>query len=66
MGRNPDWHAQIRARGLCILCRRPMRDDDPHLAHRECYREQYRGRRCAEIRTAPPALDEQLNAKGVA
>jgi len=56
MGSNPDYFAQIRARGLCYICRRLMADDDPRLAHRECYHEQWRGRRVADIRQAPPVL----------
>jgi len=56
--KNPEWHAQIRARGLCYICRRPMGDDRPQLAHTECYRETNRGRRCRDIRQNPPTLKE--------
>lgn len=50
MGRNPDWFRQQRARGVCYLCRRPMADTDPRLAHAACYRLQWRGWTVAAIR----------------
>jgi len=54
MGTNPEWYAQQRARGLCWICRRPMRDDDPRYAHGSCAREQHTGRRVADIRAQQP------------
>ena len=64
MGSNPEWFAQIRARGLCHLCRRPMPDDNPRLAHRECYHLQWRGWSFAEIRHNPPLLT-QINRESL-
>jgi hypothetical protein len=59
MGRNPDWFDKMRARGICYICRRPMRDDDPRRQHRECEREITAGRRYAEVRQSPPALADR-------
>lgn len=56
MGRNPEWFAQVRARGVCYICRRMMDDADPRSAHAECHREARRGRSYADIRLAPPRL----------
>lgn len=58
MGANPHWFDQIRARGLCYICRRPMADDDPRRYHTECGIEAGRGRRrrYADIRRVPPPL----------
>jgi len=56
MASNPEYFAQVRARGLCWICRRPMRDDDPRLAHYECGRAQDQGRTVADVRAQPPAL----------
>lgn len=50
MGKNPDYYSQIRACGVCSLCRQPMPDDDPRLAHRECRRLIASGLRESEIR----------------
>lgn len=58
MGRNPDYFEQVRARGVCHLCRRAMRDEDPRLAHLECGRLQRRGWTSAQIRKNPPVLGE--------
>lgn len=55
MGRNPEWFDQVRARGICYICQRPMEDDDPRRVHGEC--EQARQTRTyAEIRRDPPPL----------
>jgi hypothetical protein len=56
MGRNPAWHAQQRARGICYICQREMADDEDRLAHTECSRERTRGRSTDDIRRNPPAL----------
>lgn len=50
------WPRRMRARGLCVVCWRAMKDDDTRLAHRECYRAQREGRRNADIRAHPPRL----------
>jgi hypothetical protein len=62
MGSNPDWFDQQRARGICYICHRPMRDDDPRRRHSECEAEARRGRRYAEIRQAPPPLNERRSS----
>lgn len=56
--RNPEWHAQQRARGICYICRRPMLDSDPRQAHLECMRLRNQGYVVAEIRKNPPILGE--------
>lgn len=36
MGSNPYWYDQMRARGICYICKTKMSDDDPRRAHTEC------------------------------
>jgi hypothetical protein len=59
MAKNPDYWHQIRARGLCTLCRLPMPDDDPKLAHRACYQLQWQGRTIAEIQVLARKAQEE-------
>lgn len=50
MGANSDYYHQIRARGLCAICRQPMPDDFAQLAHTDCYRRKGAGETEASIR----------------
>lgn len=36
MRSNQDWFHKQRAKGICYICKRPMRDDNPRLAHARC------------------------------
>lgn len=49
MARNPEWFAQVRARGFCYICKRAMRDEDDHLAHLVCSRLVNKGWRYARV-----------------
>jgi hypothetical protein len=37
---NRSWYYKIRARGICYLCKKPIADDIPTLAHPECNKKQ--------------------------
>jgi hypothetical protein len=43
MGNNPEWFYQLRARGICSICKQSMPDEDEKLAHHECYVLQAKG-----------------------
>lgn len=47
---NRSWFSKWRARGLCYFCKKPMSDDDPYMAHSECYKEQRRKNKIREKR----------------
>lgn len=47
---NKDWFYQMRARGICWICRQSMDENDPKLSHRECARRQRAGEKVAAIR----------------
>jgi hypothetical protein len=47
-----EWFYKLRARGICFICKRPMADDVPRLAHRECYRLQGKGLTYRQIQAA--------------
>jgi hypothetical protein len=65
MGNNPHWFDQVRARGICYICRRPMHDDDPRRRHTECEYEAHHGRTYAQIRNHPPPLRAQVQSTDV-
>jgi len=46
---------QVRARGLCIICREPIPDDDPRLAHPVCTKLGNEGMLWGTIRALSPA-----------
>lgn len=50
MGRNPDWHYKIRAKGICYICRRFMADDNPRMTHYECLKLSNNGKTYKKIR----------------
>lgn len=51
MARSAEWWHIQRARGLCGICRRPMRDEDNRLTHQLCQRLVGQHKTWAEIRT---------------
>lgn len=55
MAKNPDYFAQIRARGICTICRQPMPDTDLQLAHSLCNGLVAAGASHREIRALPDA-----------
>lgn len=50
MGANPDYCQQIRARGVCAICRQPVPDNFDQLAHSACWRRKGGGESEASIR----------------
>ncbi len=38
MASNPEWFDQQRAKGICYICKRKMKDSDPRKAHQACYK----------------------------